>query len=485
VLKSKILIFISISFAIGILYASVFDAQSNFIFFCLAISIVLFFLSFAYKNKFSAFVALFLFFVGLGALRIQSSILPNEYQNFLGEKVELEGYVVEDPSIKTNNQLIIFKPDGYKQNIQINYGLTQEFFYGDRLLVTGKVDLAKPFDNFDYQSYLERYNIYAVTNNPKVLILKSHQLNKLKEFLFKIKYAFITRINSLLNEPQSSLALGVLIGGHGSLPKDVVENFRNAGTSHIIAVSGYNITIIAAALAYSAYIFGRRASFYLSTGTVFCFVIIAGASASVIRAAAMGFLFLLSGHFGRQYSVAPALFLAGLIMLIINPKILFWDVGFQLSFVATLGIVYFVPLLESLTKNWPQVFGIKIIILTTISAIIATLPIILFNFGTFSLIAPLANVLVLPFIPAAMLFGFLSILPFFGQGFAFIANWILVYILKIIEILANLPYSYLSVKISTVIFGVMVAGIFGLYFGLVYLLSRLQRVEASKINLVE
>jgi competence protein ComEC len=159
-------------------------------------------------------------------------------------------------------------------------------------------------------------------------------------------------------------------------------------------------------------------------------------------------------------------------MLAINPKILFWDVGFQLSFAATLGIIYFMPVLNQLTEKLPQAFGLKTLILTTLSAIMATLPIILFNFGTLSLSAPLVNLLILPFVPATMLFGFLSIIPFVGPGFAVIANWLLIYILKVTAFFSGLPYGSFSVQISVWAFWLLTAGVFGLYFGLKYLGGR-------------
>jgi competence protein ComEC len=310
---------------------------------------------------------------------------------------------------------------------------------------------------------------------PKILILKSHQLNPVKEFLLQIKEAFTKRLSGLFYEPQNSLLVGILIGGHGTLPKTVVDNFNNTGVSHIIAVSGFNITIIISALASLAYVVGRRASFWLATSTIIAFVIITGASASVVRAAIMGFLLLIALSIGRQYSIGPALFFAGLIMLIINPKILFWDVGFQLSFAATLGIIYFMPVLNQLTEKLPQAFGVKTLILTTLSAIAATLPIILFNFGTLSFSAPLVNLLILPFVPATMLFGFLSILPFVGPGFALVANWLLIYILKVTDFFAHVPYSSLNIQISVWIFWLLNAAVFGVYFGLRLLSNKSSR----------
>jgi competence protein ComEC len=480
--KSKVFICIAISFAVGVLTASKFNLPSVAVFVFLGLCAAAFALSFYSKNNIGVLLALFLFCAGLGALRLQISLAPNQYQNILGSKVQMEGYVTEDADIRANGQFITFLPKNSGQNILISTTLSQEFFYGDWLAVDGKVEEVKNFNDFDYRKYLEAKNSYAVMRNPKILILKSHQLNPLKEFLLKIKHGFVDTVGQRLYDPQSSLLLGILIGAKKNLPKNIIDNFNNTGTSHIIAVSGFNITIIISALASLAYLFGRRASFWLAVATIVSFVVITGASASVLRAAVMGFLLLVSLNIGRQYAIVPSLFFAGLIMLIINPKILFWDVGFQLSFAATLGIIFFIPVLNHLTESWPKALGAKTLILTTLSAIIATLPIILFNFGTLSFSAPLVNLLVLPVVPVTMLVGFLAVLPFVGPGFAFVANWLLVYILKITDFFAHIPYSSVNIQISVWVFWLLIIAVFGIYFGLNHLNQRKSlAVEQTKL----
>lgn len=470
--KSNAISLITVFFSAGVLGASAFFVSSFWVYIFLAFTILGIILSFYLEKKFLRNIFLLFSILALGILRFNASTLNNQYEQYFNTKQSLEGYVVSDISPRENNQILTFLPNGFNQQIRINTTLTQKFFYGDKIVVEGKISEAENFSDFDYVGYLERHNVYAVMSYPKVLILKSHQLSYLKEALLKIKYAVVDKINNQLLEPQSSLLLGILIGGQNSLPKQVKENFNYTGTSHIIAVSGFNITIIAVALSYLAYLIGRRFSFYLSVVVILSFVIITGASASVIRAAIMGLLFLFATQFGRQYKVSGALFFAALVMLIINPKILLWDIGFQLSFLATLGIVYFLPVFEQLTQNIPKLFGIKITLLTTLSATLTTLPIILFNFGTLSFSALIVNLLILPIVPAVMLFGFLSLLPFFGTGFAFIVNWFLLYILKVTEFFANIPYSYIIIKISLNIFLVVSLGIFALYFALKFGLAK-------------
>lgn len=190
-----------------------------------------------------------------------------------------------------------------------------------------------------------------------------------------------------------------------------------------------------------------------------------GAGASVVRAAVMGILILLAQQAGRLYQIKNALVFAGALMIFINPKVLVWDVGFQLSFAATLGLVYISPILQKWLEadkddfSLPGSIGafvksdksVKLILVATLSAQIAVLPLLVVNFGQLSLISPLANLLVLPVIPITMLFGFLAalagllFLPL-GQIFGWLSWLFLTYEIKVIELLAKIPLAAVSFK---------------------------------------
>ncbi|MCL5666747.1 MAG: competence protein ComEC family protein, partial [Patescibacteria group bacterium] len=401
--KSKIFIWLCVSFALGVWLASRFNLPREYVYGLLAFASTILVLAVLAARHAASLAAVFLLAACLGALRLQASQIPNEFSDLFGAKQRLEGYVVEDPDIRPEKQMVTFRPKGYGQNVLATLPLTQEYFYGDWIVAEGKVAEPKNFEDFDYQKYLERFNVYATMSYPKILILKSHQLNPVKENLLKIKHAFAQRISNFLNEPQASLLMGILIGARKTLPQNVVDNFNATGVSHIIAISGYNISIIIKALEYLARLLGRKMSFWLSLLVIAGFVIVSGASASVIRAAIMGGCLLLAFYIGRQYSISPILFFSAFVMLLLNPKILYWDISFQLSFAATAGIVYFSPLLETATAGWPGLLKTKDIFLTTMAAIVVTLPLILLYFGRLSLVAPVTNILLLPFIPFTML----------------------------------------------------------------------------------
>ncbi len=448
--KSQVFIGFCIVFAMGIFLASKVSISNVWVYsmwFCLSL-IWLIRLVNQHPYGIISFVILGFWVMTLGMWRLNIADQVNIFEPVFNTSQSLEGVITEDIDIRENKQLIRFQPNYVPQQILITTNKTQEFFYGDYLLVMGQIKSAKNFDDFDYQAYLERYNIYGVMAYPKILILKTNRASKVKFWLLKIKQSFTNRLGKFLPEPQNSLALGVLIGAKRGLPSGILENFNRSGTSHIVAVSGYNIAIIVSALSILAWVLGRKLSFWVSLLFICSFVIIAGASPSVVRAGVMGMLLLLGFKIGRLYSVIPALMLAGVLMLWMNPKILLADIGFQLSFCATLGIILFMPLWEELAKNWPKLAGLKSIFFVSVSAILATLPITLPTFSQLSLVALPANLLVLPAVPLAMLFGFLTVLPVVAPGFAFLANGFLTYILLVVEKLGQLPMAVLNFQVG-------------------------------------
>ena len=174
--KSKIFIGIALSFAFGILVASAFDIPRQGLYIFLAASAAFFAVYFFGQNKTASLVSLLLFCAGLGALRLQVSMVQNQFQELFDSKQQLEGDVTQDVDVRSTEQLITFRPKGYSQNILITARLGQQFFYGDWIVVIGKLQEAKNYGDFDYQKYLERYSIYATMGYPKVLMLKETSL---------------------------------------------------------------------------------------------------------------------------------------------------------------------------------------------------------------------------------------------------------------------------------------------------------------------
>lgn len=366
----------------------------------------------------------------------KSDLKKYDFQN----KIILIGKISEEPDIRSDFSYYVLEvSDGNK--ILIKTSLYPEYFYGDAIKITGKVEEPENFNDFDYKNYLAKDGIFFISKYPRIELVNHSDTGDFYGFLLEIKKAFIDRVNKVLPEPQASFLAALLLGARRSLPGDLTEAFNATGTSHIVAVSGYNISLIGIMLFnfFGFMLMPRRIIFWLVGILIILFTLIAGAGASVVRAAIMGSLLLISKRESRIYNMKNAIALAGAVMLFFNPYLFRYDAGFQLSFLATLGLFYLSPYFEKKFKNLPNFFSFRDNLAATLSAQIATLPVILFSFGRFSWLGVPANVLVLPAIPPAMISGFLATLVSFVS-------------VKIGSIVALVPWFLLSYQIWIVKF---------------------------------
>lgn len=461
---SKIFFSCCLFFILGVFLRSVFDL--DFFISYLTLLVALLFLILTFKNRYFFILGLWGIFLFLGIWRYQASLPdqnPNKIYFYNGQKVEVQGIIDKEPDqredkvrLELKSQEILINGSWQKISGKIlltNY-LYPEYNYGDQLEIV--CDLQKPakIQGFNYDDYLARYNIYATCYNPQITLLTQNQGNFILAAILKFKKFFIDRINFVTSEPQSSFLAGLLIGAKRSIPADLQSAFNKTGTTHIVAVSGYNVTIIVVFLMLLAQnlCLPRKKIFWLITGFLIIFVILTGLQASCLRAAIMAEIVLIATYLGRLSKLRNVLALTAGLMLLANPKILVFDLGFQLSFLATLGLIYLNPVLIKLSKiENCKLKIVKLIfgdyLMTTLSAIIMTQPIILYNFGKISLIAPVANILILPVIPLAMLLGFITgILAVIWTGLGWVAGWsvwlVLTYVIWVLEKLANLNWAY-------------------------------------------
>jgi competence protein ComEC len=258
----------------------------------------------------------------------------------------------------------------------------------------------------------------------------------------------VGNINKALDSDSAALLAGITVGDRSGFSKEFKNDMALSGTTHIVALSGYNISILAITI---SYIFGsflsKQKSFYFTVGVIVLFVLMTGAEASVVRAAIMGSLALLAERAGRLYSFRNALTLAAFGMTLWNPHVLLSDVGFQLSFGALMGIVYIKPIFEKilgLKKNDEGFLGWKGNALATFSAQLAVVPVLLYNFGSLNIFSLFANVLILGLQPYTMALGFATgFVGFASSILAHVFGWLvaplLLYQVAVIQFFANFP----------------------------------------------
>lgn len=285
-----------------------------------------------------------------------------------------------------------------------------EYGYGDRLRVAGRLEKPQGGEEgvFDYAGYLAKEGICAVVYFPKV-VLKGHD-----DDFWSVFYWFRSfvggSINDLFGAPAAALVEGVLVGEQKGLGDNVAADFSVAGLTHILAISGYNITLVINIMALLLKTGGRRLRFYITLLALFVFAAITGFSASVIRASLMGGFVTMALFAGRRADAVNVLLFSALMMVFFNPLIVFYDVSFQLSFLSTLGLILMSPLWKKVARYLPPLIGEDLAV--TLSAQIFTTPIILYNFSQLSLVAPVTNIIFLPLIPLIMASGFLAVVLF-------------------------------------------------------------------------
>ncbi|MFH0820372.1 MAG: ComEC/Rec2 family competence protein [Candidatus Peregrinibacteria bacterium] len=411
--------------------------------------------------KKSKYCIIFLFItaaaLGLGRAKLsEHHVTPDQIDFYNGQKIEFTGIIVE-PDIRRDQAKYTVRTEQIPAyagmtkggDVLISLAKYPQYHYGDRVRVYGMLEAPGEFEGFSYENYLSRFGIYSVMRRPKVELLATGGGNWFYRGMLYLQNQFMERLNRLFPEPHASFEAGLLVGARKGIPPELMSKFNIVGLTHIIAISGYNITIVIAAIMWALGWMARRKRFWVAMAGVILFTLFVGASPSVTRAAIMGILGLIALNTGRQNNIHLTVLWTAFFMILWNPKILWWDVGFQLSFLAVLGLIYVAPLFKRFTEKLPAAFGAREAIVMTLSAQVMALPIILYNFERLSLIAPLSNLLVAFAIPPAMLFGFAAVLLsylFFPLAMlvAYVGWGILSYILKVVEISAVIPYASIN-----------------------------------------
>lgn len=430
-------------------------------------------LGFKILNPYSRWVGFILLSLTFGLFRAslaEHHVTPDQIDFYNGQRVTFEGLVTEadvrrdkakytisvkspmtdSSDRKTVSQSLESSINPRSGSVLITLDKYPQYHYGDRVKISGELKTPEEFDGFDYGNYLSRYGIYSVMYYPYMEVLETGQGYLFWRGMYFFQDQFMERINRIFPEPHGSFMAGLLVGARKGIPPELMEKFNITGLTHIIAISGYNITIIIVFVMWFLKALPRKIGFIMALISIILFTLFVGASPAVVRASIMGILGLIALNYGRQNNIHLTVLFSAFLMVLWNPKILWWDVGFQLSFAAVLGLMYVAPFFGRWAEKLPTAFGIREAIQMTLSAQVMALPIIVYQFGRLSLIAPLANLLVAFAIPIAMLLGFLAVLFSFVLGgislvFGYFAWGVLSYIIQIIEWMAYLPYASVNV----------------------------------------
>jgi competence protein ComEC len=363
--------------------------------------------------------------VGLGAWRGEAAALPSgpgSVTALIGtESRTLLATAVDDPRPRGERQQLVvdkialISPGGESQAAagRVLVWLPRGVVVGagDRVRLQSALEAPRDFDGFAYREYLARQGV-AATASSRGLSVVGRRLDPLTDGLRAVRLWLLAGLNETVSEPEAALAAGILLGVRSGIDPAINDAFSRAGLTHVVAISGWNIAIVATLVAAATRPLtqlpaGRWLAALAAVAAVTGYVLLTGASPSVVRAALMAGALLLARLGGSRSHAVSALMLVALAMVLAAPAVV-WDVGFQLSALATAGLIWFGAPFEARLARWPAL--IREPVALTMAAQLTTLPVILLNFERLSLIAPAANVLVVPLVPLVMLTSALAAL---------------------------------------------------------------------------
>jgi len=330
-----------------------------------------------------------------------------------------------------------------------------DYEYGQRVRVRGSLKTPPENEEFSYREYLAQQGIHSYTSSMELTILPGNGGDFFFRQVYKLKARLLENTYRLYHDPEASLLAGILLGVDTGLSRKLQDAFKNTGTAHIIAISGFNIALIAG-IFFSIFknLLGEKPGAAAAILGIFLYTLLVGTDAAVVRAAIMGSLSLLARQLGRRSHGLNALAVVAFIMALFNPLVI-WDVGFQLSFFATLGLVLYAEPFSNFTNNlFSRLFKQDTSVFTrmvneyfvlTIAAQLTTLPIMAYHFKRISLISFVANPFILPVQPAVMVLGgsavFASLVSFpLGQIIAWFAWPFAAFTIRIVEFFDRIPH---------------------------------------------
>jgi competence protein ComEC len=480
-MRDKIFYAVCFGFILGILVRSFVYVNVYAVLFISVIAFALF-LIFAviFKSKWGIVFSVFILVFSFGILRFQFGDIqaPKIFETQVGQKIPLLGKIMDEPTFRENSVALEIETELSKQKTKIlmTTSLNSNFKYGDILRIEGVLKKPENFtgDNakeFDYINYLRKDHIFYLMSYPHISLVSSGNGNKIKSGLFYAKEKFLDKLHFAIPEPESLLMGGLILGERSSFDQSLRQSLVNTGTIHIVALSGYNVTIVAewfmALFSFLPQIFAIG----MGILSVLLFILMTGASSTALRAGIMATLALVARATGRNYDIGRALILAGVLMIFINPLLLVYDVSFQLSFIATIAVIFFSPKIEKHFLWVTLRFGLRYILSVTSAAYIFIFPFILYKMGNFSLVALPANFLILPFIPLTMMLGFITgfigiIWKILALPVGFISYAFLHYELAVINFLSHLPFASFSIPdfpliLTLIIYAYFIYRLFG------------------------
>ncbi len=368
-----------------------------------------------------------------------------KYQPFFGEQITLRGIVPDDADTAANGSVtsqlgeVTIGDNALPGRIWISLANGQDIQRSDILTVSG--ELSKGFGSFPASMYRAQ--------------VERHERPEPGDIALHVRDSFSEHVHTAISSPAADLGVGYLLGQKSALPNDLEEALRIAGLTHVVVASGYNLTIL---VRLARRLFARISKYMAATasfGLMGAFIAVTGASPSMTRAGIVTGLSLLAWYYGRRFHPLTILTLAAAITVLINPAYAWGDLGWGLSFAAFAGVMILAPLLQRYFFGEKDPGTVRQILGETVSAQVMTAPLILLSFGVISNVAVIANLLILPLVPLAMLLTFFAgvaayISPFVAHIVGLPAQLLLDYMIGVARYTADIPWAQTEIPIGVI-----------------------------------
>jgi len=433
-------------FMAGILFASFFDF-SGFVFLILGLGLIG-----VWNNKrflVSLGLALIVFGLAVFYFDFRYSELKSGELSALADNssIVLTGIVSKEPQTDYDRQKMTISVLE-NEKILVSVPVFPQYDYGDRVEIKGKFRKPGMIEDFDYEGFLLKDGIIGYMSFPEINVLEKNQGNGIIAFVYSFKKKMISVMEKNLSLEKEAILEATILGNTLKMGDELKEKLSLSGLNHAIAISGAHIVLFAGIIFELFLLLGlwRNQALLASIFFILFYVFFVGMPASAVRAGFMVSLIFLAQILGRRVSNLRTLIMAGFLILLFNPLVLRYDLGFQLSFFATLGIVLLGPVFNYWLRPFIKFKALREILAMTLSAQILVLPILSLTFGYFSLVSLLSSVLVFPALPVIMILGLLF--PLLGLVSSFL-SWLLAmlcslflsYLVLIIDFCSLLPFS--------------------------------------------
>ena len=397
------------------------------------------------------------------------------YDSLIGKTVVIQGRVLEDPDIDKKGQTVLRLSD-----LRIN----GKKLAGQLWVVTADKRPVKRSDIVQTQGKLTAgFGAFSASVYRAKIISAERPVPG--DVAVGVRDWFAGRVRAHVPESESALGLGFLLGLRRAMPTELSDNLKIAGLTHIVVASGYNLTIL---VRLARRLFAKRSKYLamLSAAVMIIgFMAVTGLSPSMSRAGLVAGLSLAAWYYGRTIHPLVLLPVSAAITLLISPQFGWGDLGWQLSFASFAGVIMLAPLLHSYFFGNKEPGAFRQILIETLSAQIMTLPLLMMSFGVISNVALIANMLILPFVPLAMLLTFMSgvlvFVPMIGALIAIPTTWLLGYMIQITNWTAGFEWAQMEVSINLWQCAVLYVA---LILAMIWM-KKQTKLDLAKINIVE